>query len=147
MRSMRPMRPMRSKSSMRLETSNHHPDYLNGELDPNKHGILNGVTTESAELYFAHLLKFVMLFKNTSLARASIWLIVIHHQWNVRKEARLNNSSPSKMMVGELPLLRFANDFKTKVKCVSEKTRKQLLTMKTEISMKLLKPWVCHSRK
>ena len=67
--------------------------------------------------------------------------MVIQHQWNIRKEARLNNSSPSKKMVCDLPLLKFVKAFKTKVKCISEKTKKQLLTMETEIRMKLLKPW------
>ena len=125
----------------RLHVKNHHPDCQNGELNPDKHEILKGVNTESAEQYFAHLLKFVTLFKNTSSTRAPIWLMVIQHQWNIRKEARLNNSAPSKKMVCDLPLLKFVKAFKTKVKCISEKTKKQLLSMETEVRLKLLEPW------
>ena len=85
----------------RLHLRNHHPDCQQGELDPDKYGSLKGVNTECAEQYFARLLKFVTLFKNTSLARAPIWLMIIQHEWNVCKEARINNSAPSKKMVNE----------------------------------------------
>ena len=100
----------------RLHLRKHHPDCQNGELDPNKYEILKGVNTECAEQYFAHLLKFVLLFKNTRLTRAPIWLMIIQHQWNIRKEARLINSAPSKKMVDELPSLRFVKGFKMEVK-------------------------------
>ena len=95
----------------RLHVKNHHPDCQEGELDPRKYDSLIGVNTESAEQYFAHLLKFVTLFKNTSSVRALIWLLIIQHNWNLRKEARINNSAPSKDMISELPDLKSLKSF------------------------------------
>ena len=50
----------------RLHLRNHHPDCQNGELDPDNYENLKGVNTECAEQYFAHSLKFVMIFRTTS---------------------------------------------------------------------------------
>ena len=90
---------------------------------------------------FRSLAEVVTLFKNTSLARAPIWLMIIQHEWNVRKEARINNSAPSKKMVNELPQLRFVKAFQTQVKLVCDNTKKQLTAMETELRRKLLQPF------
>ena len=126
----------------RLHFRNHHPECRNGELDPDKYECLKGVNTECAEQYFAHLLKFVILFKNTSLTRAPIWLMIIQHQWNLRKEARLKNSAPSKKMMQELPSLRFVKGFKTVLKGTSRRTNTKLSALQSEVLKELSKPWV-----
>ena len=102
---------------------------------------MKGVNTECAEQYFAHLLKFAILFRNTSSTRALIWLLIIQHGWNVRKEARINNPAPSKKMVSELSYLRRVKAFKTGERSLSEETKKQFFAMETEVRAKLLQKW------
>ena len=125
----------------RLHIKNHRKECQDGELNPNKYDSLKGVNTECAEQYFAHLLKFAILFKNTSSTRALVWLLIIQHGWNVRKEARINNSSPSKKMVSELLYLRCVKAFKTGERSLSEETKKQIFSMETEVRAKLLEKW------
>ena len=125
----------------RLHVKNHSKECQDGELNPNKYDSLKGVNTECAEQYFAHLLKFAILFKNTSSTRALVWLLIIQHGWNVRKGARINNSSPSKKMVSELSYLRCVKAFKTGERSLSEETKKQFFSMETEVRAKLLEKW------
>ena len=79
----------------RLHIRNHHEECRKGELDPDKYRELDGVNTQVAEQFFSHLLNFVCTFRNTSTIRAPLWILLILHNWNLKKEQKLNNTVPS----------------------------------------------------
>ena len=97
----------------RLHLNNHSELCRKGELNPDKYKALNGVNTQVAEQFFSHLLKFVFTFRNTSSIRAQIWILLIIHQWNLKKEVKLNNTIPTKQQIRKVPMLKDVNVFKT----------------------------------
>ena len=125
----------------RLHIRNHNELCKKGELNPDKYEELNGVNTQVAEQFFSHLLKFVFTFRNTSSIRAQIWILLIIHQWNLKKEVKLNNTIPTKQQILKVSMLKDVNVFKTWHVSVSKKSKKRINMISDKLKLKLLKPW------
>ena len=102
---------------------------------------LNGVNTQVADQFFSHLLNFVCTFRNTSGIRAPIWIFLIIHQWNVKKEAKLNNSIPNAQQLIRNPKLNDAMVFQSGRRPLSCKSKKRFRLLVDECKANLLKPW------
>ena len=125
----------------RLHLRNHQEECRKGDLNPDKYEILNGVNTQVAEQFFSHLLKFVVTFRNTNSIRAPIWISLILHQWNVRKEVKLTNSIPTKKHMENVPICNRVKFFKTWKNNVSGKSKKRLKSLTDELRIQLIRPW------
>ena len=125
----------------RLHLQNHHDDCKSGALDPDKYEELNGVNTEVAEQFFSHLLNFVFMFRNTSAIRAPLWILLITHQWNLRKVAKINNSKPSKEQVRLIANLKNIKMFKCSKRAVSIMSEARLVALHKVVKNKLLLSW------
>ena len=125
----------------RFHIQNHREQCRNGELNPDKYEILKGVNTEVAEQFFSHLLKFVCTFRNTNAIRAPIWILLIIHQWNLKKEAKLNNSLPNAQQLVSNPKLNQEKKFYSCRRLLSNKSKNRFNLLVDECRAKLLKPW------
>ena len=125
----------------RLHLKNHHENCRRGELDPDMHEEMKGVNTQVDEQFFSHLLQFVFTFRNTSATRAPLWILLIQHQWNLKKESKLNNSIPSKEQLKLVPSLKSHKVFYCAKRPISEKSCTLIKTMYSKLKNRLLKPW------
>ena len=125
----------------RFHLQNHLDVCKMGELNPDRYAELKNVNTEVAEQFFSHLLRFVHTFRNTSAIRAPIWILLIVHQWNLKKEVKLNNSLPTKTQIKNDPSLGHIKSFRTWEIPSSKRSKHRLTNMKNEFKDKLLKPW------
>ena len=126
----------------RLHLQNHQESCRKSALNPDLYEELNGVNTEVAEQFFSHLLNFVKLFTNTCSVRAKIWIILIFHQWNLKKELKINNSAPSPEQLKKIPQLKNVKRYKGGTRKISDKSEKKRSELFCKIKANLLKPWV-----
>ena len=124
-----------------MQLQNHNEECKTGELNPDKHEELKAVNTQVAEQFFAFLLKFVATFRNTSAIRAPVWIYLIQHQWNLKKEANINNTRPTKVKIEKRPELELLPGSQCNRLPVSAKSIARLRDLRGKLSRRLLKPW------
>ena len=125
----------------RLHLQNHSDGCKTSELNPDKYEELNAVNTQVAEQFFAFLLKFVVTFRNTSAIRAPVWISLIQHQWNLKKEAKINNSLPTKKQMKQKRNVNLTNGFICSRRPVSEKSKARLVALHGKLRRRLLEQW------
>ena len=127
----------------RLHLKDHQKSCREGDLNPDLYIELKSVNTEVAEQFFAHLLNFVKLFKNSNLARAKTWMLLIVHLWNKKKMVKINNSTPSIDQLKKIPNLKTVKRYKCFSRSISVKSQKKKDSLFSQLMSKSLKPWVC----